>query len=110
MKELTSPLAAKEYRNIINTNFKNLQESLETYSSNSMDVDNELFDRLDSLGYLKDLNVALNKKLTNIEQTQTKTLCSIDILYKNSKVIENKLDYIITEMKRLPPKKWYIFW
>jgi len=110
MKELVSPMTAKSYRNTINSNFDLIEETINNINIEAVEMNNELFDRLDSLGYLKDLNVALNKKLTKLEQNQEKLLGSIDTLYKITKPVLIEL-INETERKKTPsPKKWYMFW
>ena len=113
MKELVSPMTAKNYRNCINTNFSELENNIKKYEQDSLDIDNEIFSRLDSLGYLKDLNTALNKRLTKIEQNQEKLLGSIDTLYKITKPVLIEL-INETERKKIlntpKPKSWYQFW
>ena len=108
-------MVAKEYRMLINDNFKELQKNIETVSNDSLDIDNEIFSRLDSLGYLKDLNKALNVKLTDIEQTQNKILGALDVLYKNELVTQEKLNFLVNrEIERMKPtskkRRWYTLW
>jgi len=117
LQTLQSPMVAKHYRETINNNFTDVKKALETLEKDSLDISNELFDRIDSLGYLKDLNTALNKELTEIKQNQIKILEALDILY-NAPIKEKererleKLEVLEKSRKvaletKPEPKPWY---
>jgi len=115
MKELVSPMIAKDYRNTINNNFNELNECIEnnqklinentnTINVNFSDLSNNMIE------IEEDIIELVNKRFHKLEQNQEKILAGIDVMYNITKPILIEL-INETERKKIPkPKSWYKFW